>query len=484
MAKPSSPATGHESVGATLTGRLEHLCRRQSGEVHGLAEAEGRHQGPRQKLQDWQIITGLVAQCLHRGGCLQHIIRSYFAVQISSSALSQRRQHMQLEPFVTLMRHALRPMALPQSHADCFFADLRLVGIDGTQFNLLNTPQINAAVAKVRTRRGEAAFGKLSLSVLVELGTHAPLAAAMQMGPMSEKVLCQQLWERLPQGSLLILDRYYGQAPMLGQLQPRCEARSSHFLVRVRDKLNVKVQQPYADGSATVVVTWREPVTGAEPAQEPLAKPARARGRPRKHAAAKVSELKVREVRGRVLQSGDQKWVEVRLWTSLSPQQASAEQLLELYARRWEQEIFYKELKLQLNQGDLLGGQRTETAEQQVAAMMIACSLLAEERLAIAGSSEDEEVRRAGAVRISFSLCQEYTTALFMVLQASQGLMDTSAQGELVRRVRAQIAAAALPPRRSRSCQRKVRRPVDKWPRMLAPTSLSTSKLFTVSPIA
>lgn len=482
MAKPSDSAHVSESFPPTLIGRLARLCCWQCGDLQ--RQVEGRHQGPRQKLLEWQIVAGVVAQCLHTCGSLEQIIRRYFAVQLSSSALSQRRQHMQLEPFVTVMRHALRPMALPQSHADCFFAGLRLAGIDGTQFNLLNTPQINAVVAKVSTRRGEAAFGKLSLSVLVELGTHAPLAAAMQLGPMSEKVLCQHLWEGLPQESLLILDRYYGQAPMLGQLQSRCEARSSHFLVRVRDKLKVKVQQPHADGSATVVVTLREPAPATQPADELVAKPARTRGRPRKHAASKMSELKVREVRGRVLRSSDQKWVEVRLWTSLSPQQASAEQLLELYARRWEQEIFYKELKLQINQGDLLAGQRTDTAAQQVAAMMIACSLLAEERLAIAQSSEDEEVRRAGAVRISFSLCQEYTVALFMVLQASQGLMDTSAQGELVRRVRAQIAAAALPPRRSRSCQRKVRRPIDKWPRMLAPSSLPNSKHFTVSPIA
>lgn len=51
---------------------------------------------------------------------------------------------------------------------------------------------------------------------------------------------CRQLWESLPHHSLLILDRYYGQ---------------SHLLVRVRDKLNVKVQRNYADGSAEVEVT-------------------------------------------------------------------------------------------------------------------------------------------------------------------------------------------------------------------------------------
>lgn len=191
----------------------------------------------------------------------------------------------------------------------------------------------------------------------------------------------------------------------------------------------------------------------------------------------------MRAVRARVLNSSGQ-WVEIRLWTSLSAQQADARQLLELYARRWEQELFYKELKLQINQGDLLAGQRTETSMQQVAAMMMASSLLAQERLAVAQASKEQTVRQAAAVRISFSLCQEYTVALFMVLQASRGLMDAQAQAELVKRVREQIAQAALPPRRQRSCQRKVRRPVDKWPRMLNPSSRTRSKNFEVTPFA
>jgi hypothetical protein len=64
--------------------------------------------------------------------------------------------------------------------------------------------------------------------------------------------------------------------------------------------------------------------------------------------------------------------------------------------------VHYKELKLQVSQGALLAGQRTETAAQQAAAMMIACSLLAEERLAIAEASSDKTVRHAGVVHISF----------------------------------------------------------------------------------
>lgn len=47
---------------------------------------------------------------------------------------------------------------------------------------------------------------------------------------------------------------------------------------------------------------------------------------------------------------------------------SNAEQSLELSARRGEQELFDKELKLQLNQSTLLVGQCTETAALQAPA--------------------------------------------------------------------------------------------------------------------
>jgi len=126
MAEPTESILSSGSFEATLMGRLTRLGCCRAGELAGLAE--GRHQGPRQKLQNWQIIAGLVAQCLHTGGSLLRLIRRYFAVRLSSSALSQRRQYMQFEPFATVMRHALRPMAQQQIHTDCFFAGLRLGG--------------------------------------------------------------------------------------------------------------------------------------------------------------------------------------------------------------------------------------------------------------------------------------------------------------------------------------------------------------------
>jgi hypothetical protein len=196
-----------------------------------------------------------------------------------------------------------------------------------------------------------------------------------------------------------------------------------------------------------------------------------------------LQTLEVREVRGRVWQRVAKKWVDVRLWTSLSVEQASALELIALYARRWEQEVFYRELKLQVARGELLQSHTPETAVQEIAALLMASALVAQERLAVAAEAGGE-VEAAGAVRISLSICLEHTQALWIVLSAAQGFMDETAQRELVRRVRRQIAACALPPRRARSCERKVRQPVCKWPRMITPSSTSSPTEYEVTKIA
>ena len=249
---------------------------------------------------------------------------------------------------------------------------------------------------------------------------------------------------------------------MLALLQSECSAlKEQHYLVRVRAKLGVTVRSVLPDGSAMVAVTLRD------------------KEKPR----LVIQTLETREVRGRVWQRREKKWVEVRLWTSLSVAQASAQELIALYARRWEQEVFYRELKLQVAGGDLLQSHTPETAVQEIAALLMASALVAQERLAVAAVAGGE-VAAAGVVRISLSICLEHTQALWIVLSAAQGLMDEAAQRELVRRVRAQIAACALPPRRPRSCDRKVRQPVKKWPRMISPTSNTSPVKYEVTMIA
>jgi hypothetical protein len=241
-----------------------------------------------------------------------------------------------------------------------------------------------------------------------------------------------------------------------------CAARASHFLVRVREKLDAPGIEKLPDGSAWVEVRVCDP------------------DKPRRV----LRTIRVREVRGRVWNRRKKLWSEVRLWTSLGPEQATPEELLGLYARRWEQEIFYKELKIQLRGGDLLAGHTPQSAAQEMLALTVAASLLAGERLAAAAASGDPGILAAGAVRISFGACRAQIAALWTVLDAGRGLLDASTEAALIVRVREQIARDALRVRRPRSCERKVRQPVKKWPRMFTPSSITSPVAYEVRTIA
>jgi len=443
-----------------LRQRIEEVLQPAVTQISSLRE-EGSHQGPRQRVQNVQIVAALIGLFVHLEGSLAQIMMRLYHMPISDSALSQRRARMGSELFEQIARRVLGPLADAQRHSSAFFKGLLLTGIDASKWSLPNTPA-NARAPKARTRRGPAAFAKLLMSTLVELGSHAPLGAALSWEHSDEQCLSRQLFTQLPAGCLLILDRLYGHAPMLQDLQTHTRAVGSHFLVRVRGKLAVRVQRSHADGSAEVAVSLRD------------------KQRPRQEVAALIT----REVRGRVWSRAQKHWVEVRLWTSLSCRQASARQLIELYARRWEQELFYKQLKLNLRHSELVQSHTPESAEQELLAMLMASRLLAEERLAAAAQSEEGEVAEACAMRVSFAKCRIHMLGLWITLSAGEGILSTSQQEQLIDAVRAQIAREALPKRRSRTCERKLRQPVSKWPRMLKPVSLSSTPKFTVSIIA
>jgi hypothetical protein len=60
---------------------------------------------------------------------------------------------------------------------------------------------------------------------------------------------------------------------------------------------------------------------------------------------------------------------ELRFWTSLlDPKSAPAQEMVELYARRWEHELYYRELKRQLRKNEVLQSHTVETGAQEIAA--------------------------------------------------------------------------------------------------------------------
>jgi hypothetical protein len=128
--------------------------------------------------------------------------------------------------------------------------------------------------------------------------------------------------------------------------------------------------------------------------------------------------------------------------------------LLALYARRWEQESFYRELKVDMRSTPLLQSYTPLTGAQEIAALIMAYAILVDERIKAAALGE------VPVLRISFLKTLEAMRGAWQFLEITHGLLVERAVRLAVRRTLQLIAERALLKRRQRSCPRVLRQPV------------------------
>jgi hypothetical protein len=239
----------------------------------------------------------------------------------SSTALTQARRRVGVEPLRELFTRLRGPRA-GAAMPGAFLAGLRLVSWDGTQFDVPAAEANDAVFAPARSRKGVAAFGKVRLMSLIEVGTHAVIDAVF--GTDSEQVLAARLAPSLAPGMLLLADRNFPSWKLWSQ----CAGTGAHLLWRVKGSRLLPRIAGFADGSYlavlpqpgtrrqrgcwvrvieyTVTATGIDPTTGAPVARTEL----------------------------------------FRLATTITdPQIATATDLAECYRQRWESENSFQELK-------------------------------------------------------------------------------------------------------------------------------------------
>jgi hypothetical protein len=390
------------------------------------------------KLKDADLIAGLVFHVCQDAGVLSEHVRQLTGKRFSDSSLSERRQTMNWPLWIAMVSHACgRPLAEKTQHPGAFYKGWRLIGMDGSNWNVANTPPIKKQARKTKSRRHAAAFHRLGGTVLYELGLHNPIAARFGLDGESELALAAELWPLLQNDWLLIADRYYGVGKVAGIL---CHLESKPaFLLRIRKNLKATIVKVLRDGSALVAVI--DPETG----------------RP----------LLLREIRARVRRRSGQ-WVTIRLWTNLLDDKAyPAKELVQLYAMRWEQEIAFKELKIELKRDLLLLSHTLCTAAQEVAALIMAQAIIVRARVATS------DFGHVPVLHISFIKTLQAFRALWMTFAVADDLLPRRTRQVIVHRMLQMLVSQKSPPRRSRSCPRAVRQPIHKWPRLLRNTSSS-----------
>jgi len=435
--KPASPVSG--DGGGFLSLLLQRLGWE---ELEGLQQRKHPAGRPARTLSRGQLLAAVVFHyTVSWAGSLGEHLFCLLGIKMAESTLSERRQALPFEVFGELLRRVLRPIG--QAPPAAFFHRWRLAALDGVGFSLANTPDVKRKVKKGGNQKGRAAFAKLQCSALVELALHNPLAAAIGRAGESEWKLSLSLLDHLPEGCLLLGDRLYGCAAWVVAAWQRLQLRQGHLLVRVKSNLKVRrILQRLADGSQLVEIHALDPSDY--------------------HRV--VATMSVREIRVQAQRKGYRP-VQVRLWTTLSWEDASALELAQLYLSRWEQELYFRELKWHLGINDLLRSQTVETAAQEVAAMIIGSSLIAHERALL-------KPGQALPHRISFIKTWETLEPLWLALLLGADILSEAQKQALCERFYAFAARRVMPKKRKRSCPRTMRQPAQPWPRTKTPKSI------------
>jgi hypothetical protein len=385
-----------------------------------------------------RLVEDLVFHQLHDDGTLAQHAAMLGGHTISDSAYAQRRERLPVALFNELMALGMGPLAEPARHAESFYRGWRLVGVDGTEVSVMNTPA-NQKLRKAGSRRGKAAFAKLKLVNAVELGLHNPLAAETGTLADYEVSLALRLWPRLPDHSLVIVDRLYGVAQHVSDILVASARRDLKLLVRARGNVKATVLKKLRDGSTLVQIC-----------------PARKPGKPAGEA------IIVREIRAELKVPGEKAPCCVRLWTTLlDAEEYPALELVEVYVQRWEHELANRELKLDVRRGDVLDSHSPNSALQELAAVMLAMVAIA--RIRAAASDPLEQPARS----ISLRKLLVATVSLWDAFELAGPRLPATLKRRMLNAYFQRLQREAiLPKRRPRHCPRAVRQPVCSWPRL------------------
>jgi len=160
------------------------------------------------------------------------------------SALCQARQRLGIGPVRRLFEDVVRPLAQPDRPGG-FYKGWHLVGIDGSVFDVPDSPANAHAFGRPSGGRGDGAFPQVRKLSLVELGTHAELAFVLKPCRRGEASMVAGLLRHLRPGMLLLCDRNFFSYRLWRQLL----GRKVEVLFRVKSQLVLRPLRHLADGS-------------------------------------------------------------------------------------------------------------------------------------------------------------------------------------------------------------------------------------------
>ena len=325
-------------AGARLSDYLSASLLARAFPSESVAACLDRHGRNSQRLRDLHATAG-VYYCMALSLYPEASYESVFSVvssglawsagvpasaSIAKSSISAMRSKIGWQPLQDLMNQHCVPMASPSSHPEAFYAGLRVVAIDGSNFELPDEAANVEAFGYPGSRTGHAGYPQAQCAVLIECATHAIFGATIGAYGTEEFKLCKPLLPKLDASMLCLADRgFRGHSRWVA-----ARATGVHLLWRASTQQLLSVQKVLPDSSFLSQL-----VPGAGSRDERRAQAVQVR----------VIDYEMPNAKGEM--------TAYRLLTSLTDHNAApAHELARLYHERWEIEGVFDELKTHLLQ--------------------------------------------------------------------------------------------------------------------------------------
>ena len=263
-------------------------------------------------------------------------VRHVAGIAVSAQAICKAKQRLPLGLLLRLVEHsceASRAQA-PSSESELFHGH-RVTLVDGTSFMTPDTPELAARCGKGGNQRGKSkGYPVPKLLALVDHATGMICKVIGLPQGRQEQTVLSRTFKCLSPGDLLMGDRqmasYAHLAMLLGRGLHACIQLARGLTVKGRGKgCRRRVRRL---GKQDMLVEWRKPAV-------------RPKWISAKAWAALPEKITLRQITFRICRPGFRTtWVRV-ITTLLDPVTYPAKDVTDLYGRRWQIEVYFRDLK-------------------------------------------------------------------------------------------------------------------------------------------
>jgi hypothetical protein len=245
----------------------------------------------------------------------------------SDPAIYKARARLGWAPMRWLVHRVCRALADPTQDPTAFYNGRRLLAIDGTTFTVADTEQNSKTFGRAKNQHGQSGYPLMRVVALCELGTHTLLHWVTRSFRVGEQTLAARLWRHITAGALVLADRNFHSYDLWEarknsyDLGEAGKNRPWDLLIRVQSGPKFPISEVLPDGSYLSWVT------------------------PRRGKNKKARRIQVRVITYQYVDDKGKTHTSRLLTSLLDHTKDPASVLLELYHRRWEQELVFREIK-------------------------------------------------------------------------------------------------------------------------------------------